>query len=77
MNSYNKFMCNPKPPCNCYSYKPCCKPYKKLPLHVQKGIMFRESESDTLMMPVQIDYPDDFDLNETLCEVINKTYNLK
>lgn len=47
---------------------------KKLP---QKGIMFRESESDTLMMPVQIDYPDDFDLNETLCEVINKTYNLK
>lgn len=50
---------------------------KKLPLHVQKGIMFRESESDTLMMPVQIDYPDDFDLNETLCEVINKTYNLK
>ena len=45
--------------------------------HVQKGIMFRESESDTLMMPVQIDYPDDFDLNETLCEVINKTYNLK
>ncbi len=26
MNSYNKFMCNPKPPCNCYSYKPCCKP---------------------------------------------------
>ena len=50
---------------------------KKLPLYVQKGIMFRESESDTLMMPVQIDYPDDFDLNETLCEVINKTYNLK
>ena len=50
---------------------------KKLPLDVQKGIMFRESESDTLMMPVQIDYPDDFDLNETLCEVINKTYNLK
>ena len=50
---------------------------KKLPLHVQEGIMLRESESDTLMMPVQIDYPDDFDLNETLCEVINKTYNLK
>lgn len=29
------------------------------------------------MMPVQIDYPDDFDLNTVLCEVMNKTYNLK
>lgn len=48
---------------------------KKLPLHVQTGIAFK-SECGNLMMPVQIDYPDDFDLNVVLCEVINKAYNL-
>lgn len=47
----------------------------KLPLHIQTGIMFRASECDNLMMPVQIDYPDDFDLNAVLCGVVNKTYN--
>lgn len=30
MNNSNKFMCTPKPPCNCYSYKPCCRPQNNI-----------------------------------------------
>lgn len=47
-----------------------------LPLQIQTGITYR-SKCGNLVMPVQIDYPDDFDLNAVLCEVINKTYKLE
>ena len=44
---------------------------KELPLHVQEGLPFVD-ENGNPMIPVQIDLPDDFDLNEVLSDVITK-----
>lgn len=39
MNNSNKFMCTPKPPCNCYSYKPCCRPCCNKCCRLQNNIL--------------------------------------